>query len=209
PGNAQAPIPRPKTDEAKLADSLAKLVRDAPTLKFKTDPETKQLILSGMGELHLEVSVEKLMRTPGVKVSVGKPMVAYRQTLSKAVELETRYIKQSGGRGKYAVVYMRFEPLSKEQVEEWNTYQEEQGEKPDPNNLYFLDKIVGGAIPNQYIPGVEDGFRAACVKGAKYGFQCVDMQASLLDGKAHDVDSSRETFELAGVECTRDAMVKA
>src|SRR5205823_764352 len=99
---------------------LAKLVRDDPTLKFKTDPETKQLILSGMGELHLEVSVEKLMRTPGVKVTVGRPMVAYRQTLSKMVEVETRYIKQSGGRGKYAVIYCKFEPLSPGQIEAWH-----------------------------------------------------------------------------------------
>ncbi len=206
---SQAIIPDRTTDETKLADALGKLVRDDPTLKLRTDPETKQLILSGMGELHLEVSVEKLMRTPGVKVAVGKPMVAYRQTLSRAVEIETRYIKQTGGRGKFAVIYVRFEPLNKEQIEEWNVYLEEQGEKPDPNNLYFLDKIVGGTVPGQFIPSVEYGFRAACVKGAKYGFQCVDMQASLLDGKAHDVDSSQDAFELAAIECTRDAMIKA
>jgi elongation factor G len=162
-----------------------------------------------MGELHLEVSVEKLMRNPGVKVTVGKPMVAYRQTLAKAVEIETRYIKQTGGRGKYAVIHMRFEPLSKERVEEWTTYQEEQGEKPDLNNLYFVDEIVGGVVPSEYIPSVEQGFREATVKGAKYGFQCVDMQATLYDGKYHDVDSSQDAFKLAGIECTRDAMLKA
>src|SRR5262249_28395314 len=155
------------TDESKLADALSKLVRDDPTLRSKTDPETKQLILSGMGELHLEVSVEKLMRTPGVKVSVGKPMVAYRQTLAKPVEIETRFIKQTGGRGKLAVIYCRFEPLSKEQVEEWSAWCEENGEKPDPNNLYFMDKIVGGVVPREYIPSVEYGFRQATVKGAK------------------------------------------
>jgi elongation factor G len=206
---SQAIIPAKTTDETKLAAALNKLVRDDPTLKSRTDPETKQLILSGMGELHLEVSVEKLMRNPGVKVTVGRPMVAYRQTISKPVEIETRFIKQSGGRGKYAVIYMRFEPLNKEQMAEWVEYCEEQGDKPDLNSLYFLDKIVGGAVPREYIPGVEDGFRAACVKGAKYGFHCVDMQATLLDGKAHDVDSSRETFEMAAVECTRDAQLKA
>ena len=161
----QAIIPDRTTDETKLADALGKLVRDDPTLKCRTDPETKQLILSGMGELHLEVSVEKLMRNPGVKVTVGKPMVAYRQTLSKAVEIETRYIKQSGGRGKFAVIYMRFEPLTKEQVEEWTTYQEEQGEKPDPNNIYFIDKIVGGVVPGEYIPSVEAGFRDGLRQG--------------------------------------------
>src|SRR5205085_11558836 len=116
---AQAIVPDKTTDETKLADSLAKLVRDDPTLKFRTDPETKQLILSGMGELHLEVSVEKLMRNPGVRVTVGKPMVAYRQTLSRPVEVETRYIKQTGGRGKFAVIDMKFEPLTKDQIEEW------------------------------------------------------------------------------------------
>jgi elongation factor G len=206
---SQAIIPDKTTDETKLADALGKLVRDDPTLKSRTDPETNQLILSGMGELHLEVSVEKLMRNPGVKVAVGKPMVAYRQTLAKPIELETRYIKQSGGRGKYAVIKMLYEPLTKEQVEEWSTYQEEQGEKPDPNNLYFLDKIFGGAVPTEYIPSVQAGFRDACVKGAKYGFPCVDIQATLLDGKYHEVDSSADTFKLAAMESFRDAQAKA
>jgi elongation factor G len=206
---SQSIIPDKTTDETKLADALGKLVRDDPTLKARTDPETKQLIISGMGELHLEVSLEKLMRNPGVRVTAGKPMVAYRQTLSKAVEIETRFIKQSGGRGKFAVIYCRFEPLTKEQVDEWTVYQEEQGDKPDPNNLYFLDKIVGGVVPGEYIPSVEQGFRESTVKGAKYGFQCVDMQCTLLDGKYHDVDSSQDAFKLAAMECTRDAMLKA
>jgi len=167
------------------------------------------LILSGMGELHLEVSLDKLQRNPGVKVTAGRPQVAYRQTLSKAVEVETRFIKQTGGRGKFAVIYMRYEPLKKDQIEEWATYQEEQGEKPDPNNLYFMDKIVGGVVPGEYIPSVEAGFRDACAKGAKYGFQCVDIQATLHFGKYHDVDSSQDAFKLAAMECTRDAMMKA
>jgi elongation factor G len=206
---SQAIIPDKTTDETKLADALGKLVRDDPTLKLKTDPETKQLILSGMGELHLEVTLEKLHRSPGVKVTAGKPMVAYRQTLSKMVDIETRYIKQTGGRGKFAVINVKFEPLNKEQCAEWATYQEENGEKKDPNNLYFIDKIVGGVIPNEYIPSVEQGFREACTKGAKYGFQCVDIQATLHFGKYHDVDSSQDAFKLAAWECTRDAMLKA
>lgn len=206
---SQAIVPDRSTDETKLADALGRLVRDDPTLKCRTDEETKQLILSGMGELHLEVSVEKLMRTPGVKVSVGKPMVAYRQTLAKPVELETRYIKQTGGRGKYAVIFMRFEPLSKVRVEEWTAAREDEGEKADPNNLYFVDEIYGGAVPTEYIPSVEYGFRDACKKGAKYKFPCVDIQATLLDGKAHDVDSSADTFKLAAIECFRDAQLKA
>jgi elongation factor G len=206
---SQALVPDRTTDETKLADALGRLVRDDPTLRCRTDPETSQLILSGMGELHLEVAVEKLQRTPGVKVTAGRPQVAYRQTLAKAVEIETRFIKQSGGRGKYAVVYMRFEPLTKDQVAEWTSYCEEQGDKPDANNLYFIDKIVGGVIKGEYIPSVEAGFRAACVKGAKYGFQCVDIQATLLDGKYHEVDSSQDAFKLAGIECARDAQLKA
>ncbi|HLJ94980.1 MAG TPA: elongation factor G [Gemmataceae bacterium] len=206
---SQALLPAKNTDETKLADALGKMVRDDPTLRSRTDPETNQLILSGMGELHLEVAVHKLQRDHGVQVSVGKPMVAYRQTLAKPVEIETRYIKQSGGRGKYAVIFMRFEPLSKERSEEWATYQEDHDEKPDPNNLYFVDEIFGGAVPTEYIPAVEAGYRQACTKGAKYGFPCVDIQATLLDGKSHEVDSSQDAFKLAAVECFRDAQAKA
>jgi elongation factor G len=206
---SQAIIPDKTTDETKLADALARMVRDDPTLKWRTDPETSQLIVSGMGELHLEVSIEKLMRTPGIKVTTGKPQVAYRQTLAKAVEIETRYIKQSGGRGKYAVIYCKYEPLNQDRIAEIVADLEEEGEKPDPNNLYFVDKIFGGVVPREYIPSVEAGFRAACVKGAKYGFPCVDVQCTLLDGKAHEVDSSADTFKLAAMECTRDAQVQA
>jgi elongation factor G len=206
---AQALTPAKNVDEAKLADALARMVRDDPTLRMRTDPETSQLILSGMGELHLEVAVHKLERDFGVQVTPGKPMVAYRQTLARTVEFETRYIKQSGGRGKYAVIYMKYEPLTKEQCEEWAAYQEEQGEKPDPNNLYFIDKIFGGAVPTEYIPSVQAGFRQACQKGAKYGFPCVDIQVTLLDGKSHDVDSSADTFKLAAIEGFRDAQAKA
>jgi elongation factor G len=206
---SQALLPGKNVDEARLADALGKMVRDDPTLQARTDPETSQIILSGMGELHLEVAVHKLQRDHGVAVGVGKPMVAYRQTLAKAVEFEYRYIKQTGGRGKYAVIVMRFEPLSKEQLREWAEYLEEQGEKPDPNGLYFLDKVVGGAVPGEYIPSVEYGWRQACQKGAKYGFPCVDIQATLLDGKAHDVDSSQQAFETCAIECFREAQARA
>jgi elongation factor G len=206
---AQSITPAKNVDETKLADALGKMVRDDPTLRARTDPETSQLILSGMGELHLEVAVHKLQRDHGVQVTPGKPMVSYRQTLAKPVDIETRYIKQSGGRGKYAVIFVRFEPLTKDQVAEWTAYQEEQGEKPDPNNIYFINQIVGGVVPTEYIPSVEAGYRQACAKGAKYKFPCVDIQATLVDGKSHDVDSSADTFKLAAVECFRDAQLKA
>jgi elongation factor G len=206
---AQAIIPDKSTDEAKLADALAKIVRDDPTLKFKTDPETKQLILAGMGELHLEVSVTKLQRTPGVKVAVGRPMVAYRQTLTKTVEFEYKFAKQTGGRGKYAVIYCRYEPLSKEGVEEKVAELEEEGEKPQPNNVFFTDKVVGGTVPREFIPSVEQGFRNSCVKGAKYGFPLVDINCTLMEGKYHDVDSSQDSFRMCSEEATREAQVKS
>ena len=206
---SQALIPAKNVDETKLADALGKMVRDDPTLKCRTDPETSQLILSGMGELHLEVTVHKLQRDHGVECSTGKPMVAYRQTLAKFVDIETRYIKQSGGRGKYAVICVKFEPMTKEQIEEWNTYLEENDEKQDPNNIYFTDEIFGGVVPGEYIPSVEAGFRLAAQKGAKYKFPFVDLKATLYDGKSHDVDSSQDAFKLAAMECFRDAQARA
>jgi elongation factor G len=206
---SQAIEPAKNVDEAKLADALGRMVRDDPTLRTRVDPETNQLILSGMGELHLEVAVHKLLRDYKVQVTPGKPMVSYRQTLAKPIGLEYRYIKQTGGRGKYAVIEMKFEPLSKDQVAEWAAYCEEHDDKPDPNGLYFVDKIFGGSVPTEYIPAVEAGFRQACRKGAKYGFPCVDIQATLLDGKAHEVDSSAQAFESAAVECFKEAQLRA
>jgi elongation factor G len=206
---SQSIIPDRTTDATKLADALGRLVRDDPTLRAHTDEETKELILSGMGELHLEVSVEKLHRFPGVRVAVGKPRVAYRQTLARPVELETRYIKQTGGRGKYAVIWMKYEPLSPEQIEEVVAELQEEGEKPDPNNIYFTDEIVGGVVPKEYIPSVEDGYRQGAAKGTKYPFPFVDLKATLFDGKYHDVDSSQDAFKSAGWENFRDAQAKA
>jgi elongation factor G len=206
---SQAIIPDRTTDSAKLGEAINRMTRDDPTLKFHTDEETKDLILSGMGEVHLEVSVEKLHRFPGVKVSVGKPRVAYRQTLAKPIEFETRYIKQTGGRGKFAVIKVQYKPLDQDGIEEWVKYLAEESEKPDPNNVYFYDTIVGGVVPKEYIPPIEDGIRNMAKKGAKYGFTCVDLEACLVDGKYHDVDSSQDAFRLAAEENFRDAQVKA
>jgi elongation factor G len=206
---SQSITPAKNTDETKLADALSRMVRDDPTLRTRVDPETKQLIISGMGELHLEVSLHKLLRDFKVQVTPGKPMVSYRQTLAKEVEIEYRYIKQSGGRGKYAVIHMRYKPLSKDEVAEWAAAREEDGDKPDPNGLYFVDDIFGGAVPKEYIPSVEYGFLEACKKGAKYGFPCVDIEATLFDGKSHEVDSSQQAFELASIECFKEAQLRA
>jgi elongation factor G len=206
---SQAIIPERTTDSTKMAEALNRLTRDDPTLKFHTDEETKDLILSGMGELHLEVSVEKLHRFPGVKVQTGKPRVAYRQSLARPIELETRYIKQTGGRGKFAVIQVQYRPLDQDGIEKWTALLAEEGEKPDPNNVYFFSSIVGGVVPKEYIPSVEHGIRDCSRKGQKYPFPFVDLEAELVDGKYHDVDSSQDAFYLAAQENFRDAQARA
>lgn len=206
---SMAVIPDKTTDSDKLGMAIQKLTRDDPTIKFHTDEETKDLVLSGMGELHLEVSVGKLMRNPGVKVTTGKPRVAYRQTLAKPLELQTRYIKQTGGRGKFAVIHIRYTPLDQDGIEDWQKWLADQGEKPDINNVYFYDEIVGGVVPKEYIPSVEDGIRNMAKKGSKYPFPFVDLEAVLFDGKIHPVDSSQDAFRAAAEENFRDAQVAA
>ena len=206
---SMAVIPDKTTDSDKLGMAIQRLVRDDPTIKFHTDEETKDLILSGMGELHLEVSVGKLMRNPGVKVTTGKPRVAYRQSLARPLELQTRYIKQTGGRGKFAVIHVRYTPLDQEKIEEWQKWLADQGEKPDVNNVYFYDEIAGGVVPKEYIGSVEDGIRNMAKKGSKYPFPFVDLEAVLFDGKIHDVDSSQDAFRSAAEENFRDAQAEA
>jgi elongation factor G len=201
-------------DAGKVGDALGRLVRDDPTLKRHTDEETEETILSGMGELHLEVSLEKLRRALNIpqgdaQVQLGKPRVAYRQTIAKPIDYETRYIKQTGGRGKFAVVNIKYRPLSPEDQEAWVKKCEEEKEKPDPNNIYFVNAITQGVIPKEYIPSVEEGFRDGTRKGAKYGFPCVDCEATLHFGKYHDVDSSQDAFYLAAQENWREAQEKA
>ncbi len=206
---SMAVIPDKTTDSDKLGMAIQRLTRDDPTIKFHTDEETKDLILSGMGELHLEVSVGKLMRNPGVKVTTGKPRVAYRQTLARPLELQTRYIKQTGGRGKFAVIHIRYTPLDQEGIERCIAREVENGEKPDINNVYFDDEIVGGVVPKEYIPSVEAGIRNMAKKGSKYPFPFVDLEAVLYDGKIHDVDSSQDAFRSAAEENFRDAQSMA
>jgi len=206
---SMAVIPDKTTDSDKLGMAIQRLTRDDPTIKFHTDEETKDLILSGMGELHLEVSVGKLMRNPGVKVTTGKPRVAYRQTLGRPLELQTRYIKQTGGRGKFAVIHMRYKPLDQEGIDSWQKKMADEGEKPDVNNVYFTDEIFGGVVPKEYIPSVEAGFRNMAKKGSKYPFPFVDLVATLFDGKIHDVDSSQDAFRAAAEENFRDAQTTA
>ncbi len=200
-------------DAGKVGEALGRLVRDDPTLKAHTDEETKETILSGMGELHLEVSLEKLRRALNLPqsdpaVQLGRPRVAYRQTLARARDIETVLKKQTGGRGKYAVINVKYRPLTPEDVEEKVREIEELKDpkvKPDPSNVYFVNSITQGAIPKEYIPSVEEGFRDGCKKGQKYPFPFVDVEAELHFGKYHDVDSSQDAFYMCAVDGFRDA----
>jgi elongation factor G len=196
-------------DTGKLGEALGRMIRDDPTVKFHTDEETKDMILSGMGELHLFITLEKIKRAINLPqgdpaLALGKPRVAYRQTLGKALEFQTRYIKQTGGRGKFAVINMRYTPLDDEGIERWTNTMIEAKEKPDPNNVYFDDEISGGVVPKEYIPPVEEGIRNMAKKGSKYPFPFVDLECILFDGKYHDVDSSQDAFRLAAEENFRD-----
>jgi elongation factor G len=204
-------------DAGKVGEALSRLVRDDPTLKQHTDEETKEAILSGMGELHLEVSLEKLRRALNLpqgdpQVQLGKPRVAYRQTFAKPVDLEYKFIKQTGGRGKFAVINVRYKPLTAEDIEEKVRQIEALNDprvKPDPNNVYFINSITQGAIPKEYIPSVEEGLREGAKKGFKYPFPFVDLEFELHFGKYHDVDSSQDAFYLCALEAFRDAETKA
>jgi elongation factor G len=205
-------------DAGKVGEALNRLVRDDPTLKTHTDEETKDTIISGMGELHLEISIEKLKRAVGVpqedteKVKLGKPRVAYRQSLAKAIDFDHKYAKQTGGRGKFAQISVKYTPLTPEQIEEKVKQIEELNDpkiKPDPNNVYFVNSITQGAIDKQYIPSVEEGLREEAKKGYKYPFPFVDLEFDLHFGKMHDVDSSQDAFYLCAREAFREAQSKA
>jgi elongation factor G len=201
-------------DTGKLGESLSRMTKDDPTVKVHTDEETKDTILSGMGELHLEITLEKIKRALNLPqgdpaLSLGKPRVAYRQTLARKIEYQTRYIKQTGGRGKFAVIHMRYTPLDQDGIKEWEAKMVEAKEKPDVNNVYFDDEITGGVVPKEYIPAVEAGIRNMAKKGSKYPFPFVDLECILFDGKIHPVDSSQDAFRAAAEENFREVQVEA
>ncbi|MHB8158477.1 MAG: translation factor GTPase family protein, partial [Desulfocucumaceae bacterium] len=162
-----------------------------PTFRMRTDPETGQTIISGMGELHLEIIVDRLLREFKVEANVGKPQVAYRETIRAKIKAEGRFIRQSGGRGQYGHVVIEIEPR-------------------DPGAGYeFANKVVGGAIPREYIPAVDSGIKEAMENGVLAGFQMVDIGVSLLDGTFHEVDSSEMAFKIAGSMGFKNAAAKA
>jgi len=182
--------PKTKTDSEKLGLALQRLSSEDPTLVVNTNEETGQTLISGMGELHLEIIIDRLVREFKVAVSTGAPQVAYRETISRPAEAEGKYIRQSGGRGQYGHVYLKIEP------------NENQG-------IVFTNDIKGGAIPREYISPIEKGIREAALSGVTYGFPVIDISVSLYDGTYHEVDSSEMSFMLAGSIGFKEAIKKA
>ena len=172
--------PKTKGDLERLGTSLQKLTLEDPSFKVKTDEETGQTILSGMGELHLEIIVDRLLREFNVEASVGEPQVAYRETITKAIKSEGRFVRQSGGRGQYGHVWLTLEPQT------------------PGKGFEFVNRIVGGAIPREYIPAVEKGVMEAMERGVLAGYPMVDIKVTLIDGSYHEVDSSEMAFKIAG-----------
>ena len=188
---SQAVEPKTKSDQEKLGVALGKLAQEDPSFRVHTDEESGQTIISGMGELHLEIIIDRLRREFSVDANVGKPQVAYRETLNATVEQEYKYSKQTGGRGQYGHVYLRIEP-------------QERGE-----GFEFVDKIKGGVVPREYIPAVEKGVVEAMESGIVAGYPVIDLKITLYDGSYHEVDSSEHAFRAAAIQAFRQASAKA
>ena len=183
--------PKTKAAQEKMGIALAKLAEEDPTFKTHTDHETGQTIIAGMGELHLEIIVDRLLREFKVEVNVGKPQVAYRETIKKKVAAEGKYIRQSGGKGQYGHCKVYMEPL-------------------EPGKGYeFVDETVGGSVPKEYIPAIDNGIQEARMSGILAGYECMDFKITLYDGSYHDVDSSEMAFKIAGSMAFKDGMKKA
>jgi len=180
--------PNTKEDIDKMSEVLRKLQEEDPTFKVKTDEETGQTLIYGMGELHLEIIVDRMLREFKVQANVGKPQVAYRETIRKSAKMEGKYIRQSGGRGQYGHVVIEIEPLQA------------------GKGFVFEDKIVGGRIPKEYIPAVQKGIEEALNNGVVAGYPVVDVKVTLLDGSYHEVDSSEMAFKIAASKAFKDAM---
>ena len=200
--------PKTKAGQGKMGEALAKLAEEDPTFRAHTDQETGQTIIAGMGELHLEIIVDRLLREFKVEANVGAPQVAYKETFTKAVDVDSKYAKQSGGRGQYGHCKVKFEPL------EANCEKFEFDPKAnilinDPPTLLFESTVVGGAIPKEYIPAVGEGIQEAAQAGILGGFPVLGVHATVYDGSYHEVDSSEMAFHIAGSMAFKDAMAKA
>ncbi len=183
--------PKTKAGEEKMGIALAKLAEEDPTFKAYTDQETGQTIIAGMGELHLEIIVDRLLREFRVEANIGKPQVAYKETITKAQTVDTRYVRQSGGKGQFAHVKLTVEP-------------NETGK-----GFEFVNAVTGGAIPKEYIPSVEEGIKGAMLSGSLAGYNVVDVKVTLFDGSFHEVDSSEMAFKICGSMAFKEASAKA
>jgi elongation factor G len=183
--------PRTKADQEKMGIALQKLAQEDPSFRVHTDEESGQTIISGMGELHLEIIVDRMKREFHVEANVGNPQVAYRETIRQAVEQEGKFVRQSGGRGQYGHVYLKIEP-------------------GEPGSGYeFVNEVVGGVVPREYIPAVDKGVQEAMKSGVKAGYPVVDVKVTLYDGSYHDVDSSEQAFKIAGSMGFKEGAAKA
>ncbi len=183
--------PKTKADQDKMATALAKLASEDPTFKMRTDEETGQTIISGMGELHLEIIVDRLFREFKVEANHGRPQVAYKEAITEHAKGEGRYVRQTGGRGQYGHCVLEINPLEPGQ------------------GIQFVDKTVGGAVPKEFIPAIEAGVREAMESGVLAGYPVVDAQITLVNGSYHEVDSSEIAFKIAGSIGAKAAMQKA
>ncbi len=183
--------PKTKAEQEKLSDCMVKLLQEDPTFSVKVDAETNQTVISGMGELHLDILVDRMRREFSLDVNVSQPQVAYKETIRKTVEHEVKYAKQSGGRGQFGHVELKVEP------------------REAGTGFEFINKIVGGAIPKEYIPAVEKGVKESMERGIMCGYNVVDIQVTLLDGSFHEVDSSEMAFKITGSMAFKEACAKA
>lgn len=183
--------PKTKGDQEKMGNALSKLMQEDPSFRVRTDEETGQTIISGMGELHLDIIVDRMRREFKVEANIGKPQVSYRETIRKSVEQEGKYIRQTGGRGQYGHVWLTIEPA-------------ELG-----SGIQFVNAIAGGVVPREYIPAVEKGVREQSENGALAGYPMVDVKITLTDGSYHEVDSSENAFKMAGSQCFKAGALKA
>ena len=183
--------PKTKADQEKMGIALGKLAQEDPSFKVHTDEESGQTIIAGMGELHLEILVDRMMREFKVEANIGKPQVAYRETIRKSIEHESKFVRQTGGRGQYGHVYLRIEP-----------------QEPGAG-FEFVNEIVGGVIPREYIPAVGKGVQEQMENGVIAGFPVVDVKVTLFDGSFHDVDSNEMAFKIAGSMCFKEGAIKA
>jgi elongation factor G len=182
--------PKTKADQERMGLALSKLAYEDPSLKYYSDPDSNQTIIAGMGELHLEIIVDRLKREYKVEVNTGKPQVAYRETITKTAEGEGLFKKQSGGRGQYGHVLLRLE-------------------RCEDKNYEFVDEVTGGKIPKEFIPGIDKGAKETVAQGILAGFPIINVRVCPYDGSYHDVDSSEIAFKVATYKAVKDAFMKA